>query len=280
MVINWNANLQQCLKQGRIVPTFHASTIEQHAQKIYLTQFLLKQKYSHEEIHDWFKKALNEGYDSAYVNKLILSASRTKHPRQHKYEIFITEKEIQYINNLHYDKEFRSYLLALVCFCKFMKIKRGLAAVSTRDKSYIYYLATGSDDYSIGKQRHSYIEEQYRHCLQEKVITLKARTSTFKASWGGIITKTNITFNGSWIEWDADSGIKITNPEKEIPKLCKKYIKDDMCTCPECGKKFKITKKNKTTLCKQCYDNYRKKQIAENAKKYYHIKKGDAIEQK
>lgn len=52
MVINWEANLQKCFDQKKIVPTFHASSIEKHIQKVYLTQMMLKKRMSHEEIHE------------------------------------------------------------------------------------------------------------------------------------------------------------------------------------------------------------------------------------
>lgn len=280
MVINWEANLQKCLDQKKVVPTFHASTIEKHIQKVYLTQMMLKKHMSHEEIHEWYKIALGDVYDSGYVNRLILSASRTRRPRQRDYKIYITPKEITYINKLPYDREFRAYLLSLVCFCKFMQIKKGIATVRARDKSYIYYLSSGEDNYSIGKQRHSHIEEQYRDCLKSKILTLKTIGSTFKASWGGNVSRTNIVIQAKWIDWEAQDGILIDNPDAQMPLICKKYIKEDKCVCSECGKTYTRSSKAKTTLCPKCYAKQRKLNVRNNVRRLRENKKLDAIEEK
>lgn len=280
MVINWEANLQKCFDQKKIVPTFHASAIEKHIQKVYLTQMMLKKRMSHEEIHEWYKTALGDVYDSGYVNRLILSAARTRRPRQRDYKIYITQEEIKYINSLPYDKEFRAYLLSLVCFCKFMLIKKGIATVRARDKSYIYYLSSGEDNYSVGKQRHAHIESQYRDCLKSKNLTLKTIGSTFKASWGGNVSRTNIVIQAKWIDWNATEGILVDNPDTQMPLICKKYIKEDKCVCSECGKTYTRSSKAKTTLCSKCYEKQRKLNVRNNVRRLREIKKLDAIEEK
>lgn len=278
MVINWEANLQNCLNKKAIVPTFHASAIEKHIQKVYLTQMMLKKKMNHEEIHDWFKIALGDLYDSGYVNRLILSAARTRRPKQRDYQIYITKKEIEYINKLPYDREFRAYLLSLVCFCKFMQIKKGIATVRARDKSYIYYLSTGSDDYSIGKQRHAHIEEQYRKCLASKTLTLKTVGSTFKASWGGNVSRTNIVIQANWIDWNAQEGILVDDPDAQVHLICKKYIKDDKCACTQCGKTYTRSSKAKTTLCPDCYKKTRRLYKTSKQNQYRRPKSVEVIE--
>lgn len=280
MVINWEANLQKCLAQKKIVPTFHASTVEKHIQKVYLTQLMMQKRMKHDEIHKWYKVALGDTYDSGYVNRLIISATRTRRPLQHDYTIYITQGEIDYINNLPYDREFRMYLLSLVCFCKFMQIKKGIATVRACDKSYVYYLSSGKDNYSVGKQRRSHIEKQYRDCLKSKILTLRAIRSRFKASWGGNVSRTNIVILAKWIDWEAKDGILINNPEQQMPLICKKYIKKDKNVCSECGKIYTRNSKSKTTLCPKCYEKHRKDKVNENAKKYYYKKKFDKIETK
>ena len=233
---------------------------------------------NHEEIHDWFKIALGDLYDSGYVNRLILSAARTRRPRQRNYQVYLTKKEIEYINKLPYDKEFRAYLLSLVCFCKFMQIKKGIATVRARDKSYIYYLSTGSDDYSIGKQRHTHIEEQYRKCLASKILTLKTVGSTFKASWGGNVSRTNIVIHANWIEWNAQEGILVDDPDAQMHLICKKYIKDDKCVCTQCGKTYTRSSKAKTTLCPDCYKKARRLYKTSKQNQYRRPKSVDVIE--
>lgn len=278
MVINWEANLQKCLDQKKVVPTFHASAIEKHIQKVYLTQMMLKKHMSHEEIHEWYQIALGDVYDSGYVNRLILSAARTRRPRQRDYKIYITLEEIKYINKLPYDREFRAYLLSLVCFCKFMQIKKGIATVRARDKSYIYYLSSGEDNYSIGKQRHSHIEEQYRDCLKSKILTLKTIGSTFKASWGGNVSRTNIVIQAKWIDWEAQDGILIDNPDAQMPLICKKYIKEDKYVCTQCGKAYTRSSKAKTTLCPDCYKKVRRSYKTSKQNQYRRQGNADVIE--
>lgn len=280
MVINWESNLQECLNKKKIVPTFHASTIEKHIQKVYLTQLMLKKKMTHDEIHEWFKIALGDLYDSGYVNRLILSAARTRRPRQRDYKVYITKNEIEYINKLPYDKEFRSYLLAMVCFCKFMQIKKGIATVRVRDKSYIYYLSSGEDNYSVGKQRHTHIEEHYRDCLRSKILTLRTIGSTFKASWGGNVSRTNIVIQAKWIDWNAQDGILINNPDAQVPLICKKYIKEDLHVCNKCGKKYTRSSKAKTDLCPSCYEKQRREDVRNNVKRLRKSKNSDSIEDK
>ena len=164
-------------------------------------------------------------------------------------------------------------MLAMVCFCKFMQIKKGIATVRARDKSYIYFLSSGSDDYSIGKQRHSHIEKHYRDCLKSKILTLKTIGSTFKASWGGNVSRTNIVIQANWIEWNAKEGILIDSPDTQIPRICKKYIKDDLHVCSKCGKKYTRSSKSKTTLCPECYKLERRKYVAEKVAQHRENKK-------
>lgn len=278
MVINWEENLKKCLKQKKIIPTFHATVIEQHLQKVYLTQLMLKEKMSHQEIHDWFKSAMGDIYDSGFVNRLILTAADIRHPRHRNYTIYITKKEIEYINKLPYNKEFRMYLLALVCFLKFMVIKKGLATVRTADKSYIYYLATGNDYYTLTKNRRPFIEESYRDCLSKKYLTLKTTQSRFKTGWGGQTSRINIVIQAKWIDWNAKDGIKITDPERQIHALCKKSIKEDKHICSMCGKSYIFNTKSKTTLCPDCYKKDRKEYNLQKFREWYKKKK-DRLDQ-
>ena len=58
-----------------------------------------------------------------------------------------------------------------------------------------------------------------------------------------------------------------------------RFIKPNYAVCPKCGKKWAISSKSKTDLCENCYAEYRKEKVRENAKKYKKQKRLESIEQ-
>ena len=79
----------------------------------------------------------------------IESAKKRRWPKSHNFTIFITKDEIDHIKALNATKECKSFLLATVAFGKMMNIKRKKPTFNLRERSYIYYLATGRDDYKL-----------------------------------------------------------------------------------------------------------------------------------
>lgn len=254
MVVDWKEHTALCIKSNTIIPIFHASALEQRLQLTFITKRLLEDGMGYSEIKEWFN---NVECSKTIVNvpELVLNAKKIPWPRHKDCRVWITDKEIKHINDLPYDREFKIFVVAMVYVAKLMKIKKGCAAFNTRDRSYAYYLATGEDNYNVGKQRRVFINKNIRQAVRDKEITFTPVTTRIKRKHSNYYTKTvvNIVLSADWIQWDAKKGSVVVNPEVELPKMCKKCIKDTRDVCPMCGKKYVRATKSKTDLCPECY---------------------------
>lgn len=247
--------------------------MEKRLQQTYITKKLLESGKNYAEIKNWFQ---NVKTDTPVINiaELIINAQRIKWPKRKDYRVWITTKELQYIDSLPYDKEFKSFIVGMIYVAKLMKIKKGCSAFNTRDRSYAYFLSTGEDNYNIGKQRRFYINKMIHQAVKDKIFTFVPVTSRFRKKDNEYYTKTvvNVTLVADWINWDKQIGHVIECPEVEIQKLISQYVHNLTKTCSKCGKKFVPSKKSKTVLCPACYKAHRKAQINDNAKSYYRKK--------
>lgn len=259
MVIDWRTQIDECIRFTKIIPTFHASAIEQRYQQVLITKKLLSMGYNRTKILNWFKLAEDDCTKDLWdIEELIKIANYRKWPRAHNFKIFITQKEIEYVQKIKTSKECKSFLLATVAFCKMMKIKKRKATFNLRERSYIYYLATGKDNYNVGSRRGPYIQNFIRELERGKHLKLDVRNTVFHdysngRRGGSIQTITNVVMNAKWIEWDATSGYELTNLEQQMLPLCNMCFENDILICPKCGKEFLKTSKIKRELCEDCY---------------------------
>ena len=209
---------------------------------------------------------------------LIEAAKKRRWPKSHNFTIFITKDEIDHIKALHATKECKSFLLSTVAFGKMMNIKRKKPTFNLRERSYIYYLATGRDDYNIGARRGPHIQEFISELVSMAEIKLKivhTSISIYTGKRGGAKKKlTDLVLNASWINYKAFSGYEITSKalESEIKRLCDLAFADDVRKCECCGKEFDVTRRTQRKLCDNCYKEKRKSVIRENARAYYGCK--------
>ena len=269
MVIDWISHINKCVEEKKIIFSFHATRMEKHYQQILIVKKLLSLEYTAEDILQWFLTVEEKSEKSLWtILDMIDTANKTRWPHNHSYKIYITENEIKYIQNLNTTKECKSFLLATVAFCKMMMIKRKKPTFNKRERSYIYYLATGKDEYNTGSHRAPYIEAFIRKLEKDQIIQRKIKVTNIKKNTGKrggtVIDLTDIILNMPWVEWKVKKGYKITNLDAQIAGLCNDLFEEDLFVCSKCGKHFAGNNKTKRTLCIECYN----KTLAEQKRKY------------
>lgn len=276
MVIDWNKHVDECIRYTKVLPTFHASMVEQQYQQILITKKLLSLGYDNTKILNWFILAEDDCYKNLDdINILIKSAQHRRWPRKHEFKIYITSKEIEFIKKLKASKECKSFLLTTVAYTKMMNIRKKKATFNLRERAYIYYLATGKDNYNVGAQRHTYIKKFIMSLEKKKDIKIDIKHTRYKGhSNGGHIIKniTNIVFNAKWVDWDAKEGYELTDLEKQMKLLCDQCFDNDVLICPSCGNEFLKTNQTQRVLCESCYKAKRLEMKRNYARKYYNTK--------
>ena len=273
MVIDWKTQIDDCIRFTKIIPTFHASIVEQKYQQMLITKKLLSMGYNETQILNWFLLA-EEGClkDEWDIQELIKIAQHKKWPRTHDFKIYITQQEIEHIQNLKATKECKSYLLTAVAYCKMMKIKKKKATFNLRERAYIYYLATGKDNYNVGTRRQPYIQNFIKELENNKQLRLSVKATKYRTykegrRGGSIQSITNVVMNASWIEWEATEGYEMINLELQMVPLCDQCFEKDTIQCECCGVEFLKTSKIQRTLCLECYGRKRAQDIRDAIKK-------------
>ena len=57
MVIDWRTQIEECIRFTKVIPTFHASILEQKYQQALITKKLLSMNYDATQILNWFTLA-------------------------------------------------------------------------------------------------------------------------------------------------------------------------------------------------------------------------------
>ena len=274
MVIDWRTQIDECIRFTKVIPTFHASVVEQKYQQMLITKKLLSMGYTENQILNWFMLAEDECVKDEWdIKELIKIAHHRKWPRFHDFKIYITQQEIEHIQKIKTTKECKSYLLTAVAYCKMMKIKKKKATFNLRERAYIYFLATGKDNYNVGTRRQPYIQNFIKELENSKQLKLDVKSTRYRSykeghRGGSIQSITNVVMNASWIEWDSTEGYELTNLELQMIPLCDKCFENDIIKCPQCGKEFLKTTKIKRVLCEECYKKHRAESIAASMKKF------------
>lgn len=275
MVIDWRKHINECIRYTKVIPTFHASVLEKTYQQILITKKLLSMGYDSEKILNWFLLAETDcKKDITDIETLIQVSKKRRWPKNHDFKIYITKKEIEHIQKMKASKECKSYLLATVAFCKMMKIKKKRSTFNKRERSYIYFLATGKDNYNIGARRGPYIQQFIKALQKNKQLKLEVKDTKVKKygkEGGGSYIKiiSNIIMNAKWIEWEATEGYELTDLESQMKLLCDQCFENDMLICPVCHNEFYKGNQTKRLLCENCYKEHRKEQKRKCARVYY-----------
>ena len=275
MVIDWRKQIDECIRFTKVIPTFHASALEKTYQQILITKKLLDMNYNAEMILNWFLLAEeNCDKDIADIEALIKASKKRRWPKKHDFKIYVTLKEVEYIQKMKASKECKSYLLATVAYCKLMKIRKKVATFNKRERSYVYFLATGKDNYNIGTRRGPYIQQFIKTLEKNKQLKLEVKDTKVKKygkNCGGSYIKiiSDVIMNAKWIDWDSTDGYEITDIESQMKMLCDQCFENDMLICPICHNEFYKGNQTKRLLCEECYKERRKEQKRNFARSYY-----------
>lgn len=276
MVIDWRQQIEECVRYTKVIPTFHASMVEQHYQQILIVKKLLSMKYSSAQILTWFMLAEENCSKTIEDIEVLIKASKHRRwPKNHNFKIYITAKEIEYIQKLKTSKECKSFLLATVAYAKMMNIRKKKATFNLRERAYIYYLATGKDNYNVGAQRHTYIKKFIMEMEKKREIKIDIKQTRYKdhSNSGHIIKNiTNVVFNAKWVDWDATEGYELTDLDIQMKILCDQCFENDILICPNCGKEFLKTNQTQRLLCSSCQKDKTLMKKREYARKHYGYK--------
>lgn len=268
MIRDWKKISELSESRRELIPLFHSTPMEVYLEKVYLFKYLLE-LYDEEKAWEEFKDILcKDDLEKKLINDefryYLRISKKKKWIIRPETSFFITENEINHINQIKAPKEFREFVLGIVIYGKYTKQQIGLPLFNPRDRSYIYYLMNGSDDFNVGKDRHKYLNQLISdRTIGTNIRYYPASLDLNKRSRVLNIPKTVESFDADWIEWEAKEGFEIKNLEKDAIALKEKIV-DQSAICSKCGKKYFKSNKSKTIFCPECYKEERKKKVAIN----------------
>lgn len=268
MVIDWETQINECMRQGRLLPIFHGGSVERRYQELLCVKRLMEGGMLESEMLAWFVSAgAFDGFCLYDLEELMRDSRKIRNPRKHDFRIWVTDAELRVIDSLQETKECKSFLLGAVAFAKMMTIKRKKPTFNVRERSYCYWIAMGSDDYSVGRHREPYMSAFLSRMVRQGVVSTKvAKTSIRKWTGrrGGAVKQLlDVVIQGDWIEWDARDGYEIKTLERDVKALCDRAFKDPVRRCESCGREFPVSPRSKRTVCDDCQrkEKLRKGQI-------------------
>ena len=251
--------------------------MEIYLEKIYLFKYLLE-LYDEDKAWEEFKDIVCEdSLEKKLINNefryYLRISKKKKWIERSKTSFFITENEINHINQIKAPKEFREFVLGMIIYGKYTKQQIGLPLFNPRDRSYIYYLMNRADNFNVGKERYQYLNSLIsRKNIGTDIRYYPASLDLNKRSRVLNIPKTVESFDGDWIEWEAKEGYEIKNIEIDAIGLKEKIV-EQLAICSECGKLYNKSNKSQTTLCPECYKKARRKYKTQKESERYYRKK-------
>jgi len=270
LIRDWLKISEASFHAGKMVPMFHATSIEKYLQRIYFMKYLTEYYNRYEAISKYKHVCLNGDIERQMfgdeVNQVYEAALKQKWPSRKETFFYITQQEIDFINKINAPREFRLYILGILIYGKYTKQQIGVPSIGTRERGYAYYLTTHADDFNIGKQRATYMAKLMADRKVGHNIRFVSRNVDLKNSLLRV-PKTIVSFQADWINWDADDGYAVMDIERDGIKLAD-MIQDWRVVCPNCSKEFLKSKKAKTSMCPACYEEYRRLYKNKKAKEH------------
>lgn len=257
MVIDWGKQIDECMRCTELLPTFHGGPVERRLQEILCVKRLVEMGYDDTKILHWMALAgAGPGMCLEEVWDLMAAAKRRRWPKRHDFRVWITMAEIERIDSLQESRECKSFLLGAIAFAKMMMIKRKKPTFNVRERSYCYWIAMGSDDYNVGREREPYMSAFLSRMIRQGVVSTKVTKTSYKVRTGkkgGAVRQIlNVVIQGDWIEWDARDGYEIKTLEKDVKALCDRAFRDPVRECESCGKEFPVGPRSRKRICDEC----------------------------
>ena len=257
MVIDWGKQIDECIRDTELHQTFHGGSVERRLEEILCVKRLMEMGYDDAKILAWMALAgAGPGICLDEVWDMMAAAKRRRWPKRHDFRVWITMAEIERIDSLQETRECKSFLLGAVAFAKMMTIKRKKPTFNVRERSYCYWIAMGSDDYSVGRHREPYMSAFLSRMIRQGVVSTKVAKTSYKV-WtgrrGGAVRQIlNVVLQGDWIEWGARDGYEIKTLERDVKALCDRAFKDPTRRCESCGREFPVSPRSRKTVCDEC----------------------------
>lgn len=275
MVIDWKKHINQCIKKTELLPIFHGGRMAKRFQLTLVVKKLDEMGWSNQKIFNWLVFA---GCATVYciddVDTLVTKARKRKWPAEHVFKVYITMNEIKHINKLDTSIENKSFLLAAIAFAKMMNIKRKNPSFNAQERSYIYFIATGKDEYNIARRREPYISKFIHNLCAEKQIHVESKVTRFKVYTGrrgGAVREIrNTVLRADWVDWNAKEGYPIVNLETDVKLMCDRAFTPQTRICSICSKQFEVSAKTKRMICEDCYKKELTKKQASREKRVNH----------
>lgn len=278
MIFNWSKHIRYCVRNKTMKYGFHATALEKNYQRLLIIKYMCEHEWSLKRIHNWLVKYDSEWDDMANdLVALVASASRVNWPKERDNTVYISKTELKKINSLPYVKEKRDWLLSLIVVAKVMYAKKGLAVVNSKERSYAWYLATGKDEFCVGRQKGQPMQSFLSELIQKGIIRTTTITRKYKSKDGYHTHNiTNVVISADWLNFSKKTGYRMSDFERQTIRFCKNRVKDYYVICPQCGKKYIWNSQAKTSLCPTCYYKVRRANNRAAVKKLYHRYKDEA----
>lgn len=252
MVLDWRADAEACLRDGRLIPIFHASPLEKRLQQTYVAKLIVERGGGYGDVKAFFDRA---GCQVPDLPEMASNALAVQWPKERDLTVWVTDAELAAISSSPFPLEFRRFAVAMLCVAKVMRLKKGCPTVNVRDRSYAYHLAFGGDDYSVGRRRGRAVSAWIAKAMSMGLISITPQLSRIRRG-KGYVKVYNAVLSADWIEWDASDGFRVSDMESDVAALCSS-VRSGSAECPVCGARFEPSPKAKTTLCPACWERGR-----------------------
>ena len=275
MILDWSRHcykIHQTRKLSRDDPSDNKSIFSQEAHYI---KFLSLKGLPYRDIYFQWAKIKN-GMASAFKDEpeqmtaTFAKVYRTslniadKVFKQHYEPIHLYKSEINFLNSIKAPIWVRQYWMTMLIYWKF-------ASQHTKNVEINSTLC----NWAL-RQTNIANTKFGRH--QDEIASFNKTDNGYVLSSGITKKKGGRTY---WFDWANKEKDEVAIEVKNLDNIKKalKLIVENKQTCPVCGKQFAFGGKCKRLLCPTCYRKERKKLINAAAKKYYHTKKSDKIEE-
>lgn len=259
MIFDWNKACILILQEKRYLDRDRWESKEEYKQQIALCSYLRKIFNKSQVFKKWcsvsntFITMLNEvGIEGKskrqelkeYFDTIYEKSSRFKIKDINK-KLYIYQEELDLINSLKADKQFRKYIYMLLGICKFYYAYYNKCYLDHKLRGYAFETVNRNKKYGNYVQT---LINTNKHCGP---IIVSSRTRSRNIS-----TLTILRTEGKEVH-------EFYTPDELISWL-DRDIEDWVDVCPVCGKRFERTTKTKRDCCLECWKEKNKEKSKES----------------